>query len=254
MVPGSPPYREWAPPGALAAVAACLWESAEPSASATSEVVFPDACVDLVWDGRGAFVHGPDTIPVRVDRRPGGAFAGLRFRPGQAPPLLGSPANELRDRRLPLDNIWGAPSARELEERLAAAADLTAAAGLLAAEINNRLSSVPSADPRVPALVRRLGNTTGSRAAVRRAAAGLALGERQLHRHCLAYFGYGPKTLDRILRFQNLLARARDSREGLADLATAGGYADQAHLTRECRRLTGFTPSDLFKTGGPTGG
>ena len=37
----------------------------------------------------------------------------------------------------------------------------------------------------------------------------------------------------------------------LAELAAAAGYADQAHLTRECRALSGSTPAALagtFKT------
>jgi AraC-like DNA-binding protein len=32
----------------------------------------------------------------------------------------------------------------------------------------------------------------------------------------------------------------------LADLAAEAGYADQAHLSRECLRLTGLTPRDLL--------
>jgi AraC-like DNA-binding protein len=34
---------------------------------------------------------------------------------------------------------------------------------------------------------------------------------------------------------------------GLAALAGAAGYADQAHLSREARRLTGFTPSAILE-------
>ena len=37
----------------------------------------------------------------------------------------------------------------------------------------------------------------------------------------------------------------------LALLAVRAGYADQAHMTREARRLAGVAPSDLFKTGPP---
>ena len=55
--------------------------------------------------------------------------------------------------------------------------------------------------------------------------------------------GYGPKTLDRVLRFQRFLRRAGEG--DLARTAAELGYADQAHLTRECVRLSGVTPARL---------
>jgi AraC-like DNA-binding protein len=57
-----------------------------------------------------------------------------------------------------------------------------------------------------------------------------------------------PKTLDRILRFQRFLGLARQSAEPrLADLAFEAGYSDQAHLTREVRRLSGFSPATVLR-------
>ena len=59
-----------------------------------------------------------------------------------------------------------------------------------------------------------------------------------MHRRSLAAFGYGPKTLARILRFQRALALARAGTP-LAEVAVRSGYADQAHLAREVRALAG---------------
>jgi transcriptional regulator GlxA family with amidase domain len=75
----------------------------------------------------------------------------------------------------------------------------------------------------------------------------VGLSERQLLRRCIAALGYGPKTLDRIFRFQRFRAlAARRPNLGLARLAAGAGYADQPHLTRECVRLAGETPSVLL--------
>jgi AraC-like DNA-binding protein len=72
----------------------------------------------------------------------------------------------------------------------------------------------------------------------------LDISPRTLRRRCQEAFGYAPKTLDRILRFQRFLGLARQRAEPrLADLAFEAGYADQAHLTREVRRLSGFSPA-----------
>ena len=66
------------------------------------------------------------------------------------------------------------------------------------------------------------------------------LGARQLHRRSLAAFGYGPKTLARVLRLQRALALVRAGMP-YADAALAAGCADQAHLAREMRELAGTT-------------
>jgi transcriptional regulator GlxA family with amidase domain len=77
-------------------------------------------------------------------------------------------------------------------------------------------------------------------------AARAGLSERQLHRRCVGAFGYGAKTLDRVLRLQRFLALGRAApRASLAELAVAAGYADQAHLGHDCRALAGATPGDL---------
>ncbi|MEU4665925.1 helix-turn-helix domain-containing protein, partial [Micromonospora chalcea] len=71
------------------------------------------------------------------------------------------------------------------------------------------------------------------------------LGARALHRRSLTLFGYGPKTLARILRMRRALDLARAGAP-LAEVAARSGYADQAHLTREVRELAGLPPSRLL--------
>jgi AraC-like DNA-binding protein len=79
-------------------------------------------------------------------------------------------------------------------------------------------------------------------------AARLALSPSQLRRRCLHTVGMSPKALQRTLRFQGFLALAQAgvTATGTAGLAADAGYADQAHLNRECLRLTGLTPRDLL--------
>jgi AraC-like DNA-binding protein len=73
----------------------------------------------------------------------------------------------------------------------------------------------------------------------------LGFSERQLQRRFLTAVGYGPKVLQRVLRLRRFLTAAGFGLEGLAGAALGAGYADQAHLTRECRALTGLTPRQL---------
>ena len=80
-------------------------------------------------------------------------------------------------------------------------------------------------------------------------AAEVGLSLRQLRRRCQAVVGYGPKTLQRVLRFRRFLSRvdARPDVLDLAAIAAEAGYADQAHLTRECGKLSGLTPAALAR-------
>jgi AraC-like DNA-binding protein len=91
---------------------------------------------------------------------------------------------------------------------------------------------------------------------VRSLSSALGTSERQLLRRFDSAVGYGPKTLDRILRFQRFVARAplaARGEEGLARIAAEVGYADQAHLSRECVRLSGLTPARLVASRGERG-
>jgi len=79
----------------------------------------------------------------------------------------------------------------------------------------------------------------------------LSISERQLRRRCRATVGMGPKELQRVLRFHGFTARiqaAVDRAEpgDLAGWAVEAGYHDQAHLTRECRRIAGVTPGEFL--------
>jgi len=235
-------YAEWSPAPSLADRVVCTWATSVPADEPPREsVVLPDACMDLIWDGRALFVAGPDSGPVAVVQQPGSSVAGIRFRPGAAPGFLGVPASEFRDGHVALAELWRT-EAEPLEERLRAAASSEAAR----AALEEAVARTDPVDPAVGVVVRVLA------ASPRRPIAEVVgLSERQLRRRCTAALGYGPKTLERIVRFRRFLrlAEARPG-DGLAYLAALAGYADQAHLTRECVRLAGVTPRSLRERGG----
>ena len=101
------------------------------------------------------------------------------------------------------------------------------------------LAAAP-ADAAIAEAVRRLADP---RTRVEALAGDLGLSERQLRRRFDAAAGYGPKTLQRVLRFRRFLATADGD---LARAALDAGYADQSHLTRECTRLAGRPPGALL--------
>jgi AraC-like DNA-binding protein len=261
-------YSEWSPPADLSAAVACIWRGrvGDPSVLYTDRVL-PDGCVDVIWDGARLFVAGPDTGPVLLARSAARTFIGIRMRPGHAPGLLHCPASEVRDRRVDVAELWGVRRAAAVADQIAAAetGDAVAACGgaaaayegavaaLLARVVRRQLAARPSPDRLIDDLIASLrARKHASPGLIAALASDLGLTARSLHRRCTETVGYGPKTLDRILRFRRAQRMARSlPAPSLAALAAAAGYADQAHLTRECRRLAGLPPARLFASTAP---
>ncbi|MGW1675159.1 helix-turn-helix domain-containing protein [Streptomyces sp. NPDC002324] len=199
--------------------------------------VLPDGCMDLLWNDGRLLVAGPDTRAYVPAGHPSG-WAGLRFSPGTAPAFLGVPAHELRDRRVELADLWSPAVVRRLTVRVNAARD---PASGLEEVVLGRAAEVGRPDPVLRQIVADLdaGRTVAA------TADRLGLGARQLHRRSLVAFGYGPKTLARVLRLRRALALARDGLP-FAETAARTGYADQAHLARDVRELAGLPLGELL--------
>jgi AraC-like DNA-binding protein len=224
-------YREFKPPPDVAHIVRCLWLRSDQAGAA---LVLPDGCVDVVVRAGHATVAGADTGPVPVALGAGDVVAGVRFHPGSAAAALGVPADELRDRRVALEDIWGR-AGREVGER--AGEDPFA---LLTAVRGRLVTAAP--DARVRAAARRLDRVPAT--PVPELAADVSLGERQLRRRFAAAVGYGPKTFARVARFRRALHLIHAG-EPLAAAAAEAGYADQAHMTREIAALAGRTPAAI---------
>ena len=82
-------------------------------------------------------------------------------------------------------------------------------------------------------------------ATVAETAARTFVSERALQRRFAHDVGYGPKVLQRVLRFQRFMRELAAPRVELARAALLAGYADQSHLSRETRRLAGLSPRQL---------
>jgi len=223
--------------------------------------VLPDACIDLVWDGRLLFVAGPDTHAVPVED--GTSYVGVRFRPAAAPGLLGISSDALVDTRVDLAELWG-HAARELRQLLEDQPEQ--ALPFMERALCQRLAAAAEPDNVVTALVRELAaqpvlhdaedaeaddddfeDEAAPGFRLKAASAALGVSPRTLRRRCTTALGYGPKTLERILRFRRALRLLRQH-QPLAEAARRAGYADQAHLTNEAQRLAGTTPAVLAAT------
>jgi AraC-like DNA-binding protein len=243
-VVGESSYVEWAPAPALAAFASSVWiqqvgdrplaQRHEPHGGAEVRCVL----------GEVPRLLGPLRMSTYREIVAGGTVVGVRLRPGVLGGLVGLSADELLDQDVAGTDIWR--DLARVTDLLGEAATPRAALDELQSFIAHR-SGEP--DPLVDEAVRHLMPWHGSGPATLPAL--LSISERQLRRRCRAAVGVGPKELHRILRLQGFVARVRASidRPGAPEVALARwavetGYHDQAHLSRECRRLLGVTPGE----------
>lgn len=233
----------------------CLWFLDGDGGEMPSQRVLPDGCPELifhlgdVWSRRGddgvfrpqprAFLAGLLTRPLHLEPARRASVVGVRFRLAGLHGFVSTPLHRLADRDTPIEDLWGADG-EALADEIARRPDDDARAEAARAFLVARRT------PPDPDAVRAVGLLLEERGRLRTRALAERLGtsERRLERLFRARLGATPKTISRIVRLQEVL-RLRAGAPGLdgASLAALAGFADQSHLVREFRGLTGATPS-----------
>jgi len=242
-------YTETPPPKELAADVESFWTlRVDTSAEAYGHHIVSDLTVDLVSvNGSRAFVIGPPTAAHRLPLAPGISVEGARLRAGAARHVLDCAPAELLDRKVAIDDVLRAP--RDFTDQLSH--------GSLRALIPELLQRDAAADhsvgdSTVRSAIAWLG--ANSRSSIDDLSRQVNWSDRKLRRRFVDAVGMGPKLVQRIVRVQRALhlLRARTGRLALSGLAAECGFADQAHMTREVARFTGFTPSRLRSLAHPS--
>lgn len=143
-----------------------------------------------------------------------------------------------------------APDTATLHQRLRATENLHHRYALLEQWVRNALARAASADQAVTEACRLL--IADPRLKIDELARKFGWNARMIHRQFLGACGYGPKHFQRIMRIQRAIRVLHvEAPAGASDLAIAAGYADQAHMNRDFREITGFTPGRYFAIARP---
>ena len=248
----TPFYQEFPPAGDLRPFVACTWvRLVRQSGGQAPEAILPDGCADIMaYNDQRPLVAGPDAVTRRVQLRDGQVITGIRLRPGACRAILGCPAERLVNGSMLLSDI--ATGATELHRRLLLSDNLFTRLALLESWVRFALERATANDRAVIAACRMLG--ANPRIEIGDVARRLDWNARMIHRQFIAACGYSPKHFQRIMRMQGALRVAHSMPVArLGDLAAAAGYADQAHMTRDFRDITGFTPATYFADTAPPG-
>lgn len=255
MVPSLRPgavYVEWMPPRELRPAVFRFWagcQAADPSDRERERVV-PDGRITIAFDVGGpgwtghaprAFVVGP-TLRWASVRFPSPSHRiGLRLRRWSGGPVLGIPADELTDRVIPLEDLWG-PEAVEYASRIAEADTRSEQLELLERLLLERLETASGPDGPLAEALAHLHRSDGA-LSVSELAAASAVSTRHLQRLFRDAVGLAPKELSRHQRFRASVRLIHGQPSWpLHRIAYRCGFYDQAHFTREFRAFTGLTP------------
>ena len=219
---------------------------------------------DPVRSGRyarfsGAVVSGTYSRPFVCDVKQHHAIIGVHFRPGGALPFLGTPATELSNAHVNLEDLWG-PVARILRARLCEAATVRNRFQIVEEALLERWHEFPARHPAIEGAL-QLFNPTATRTSTRTAARELGLSQRRFIQLFAGNVGLTPKLLCRILRFQRARTLAENAersgggtRSGRkaatidwAETAVTCGYYDQSHLIKDFQDFSGLSPSQYIR-------
>lgn len=247
----TPSLRRYAPPAALTDVVRRFWVpvwSLPADVRSTQRVLQYPVC-QLVVGSDEAVLVGPDRRLGTRELAGTGWAVGVMLQPAVGAVLNGGPMTTMTDRQRDLAEVEALPDPAGLTRRVRAVMEpgpadterqreacaivATALATLLPVDdegmLVNRIVSEVEADPtlrRVSDVCERFGLT-----------------ERTLQRLTARRVGLTPKWLVQRRRLHEAAERLRaGDRVDLAAVAAELGYADQAHLTRDFRAVTGLTP------------
>ena len=208
-----------------------LWDSD----SAVPPAMFTDGWFMGVWTRRFLFEY-----PTRV------RLVGVHFKPWGMSPFVAMPAIELRDRWVPVDDVWQG-SLDRIRNQVGDIASAAETLRVVEEELRSRCAEAPS---RGLDLVQHAGaRLETSHGAVPVGALTDAAGVSGNHLATLfkSHVGVTPKRVARIYRFARLILSV-DPRHPVSwsELAQTAGYFDQTHFSREFKDFTGHTPAEFL--------
>ncbi|WP_106848717.1 helix-turn-helix domain-containing protein [Blastococcus sp. Marseille-P5729] len=204
-------------------------------------VLSTDDPIDVAFGGRrrryDVVVGGLHTSAATIHHGARQRGIQLAIDPLASRALLGVPASELAESVIDLDELWGDRAARLRDAAGSAdclADQCAAVAGLLSRDDVDGVR-------REVTIAWRLILRSGGRIGVQQLADSVGWSRRHLEQEFRRELGITPKQACRLRRFEHALSLVRNDAP-LAEAAVRAGFADQPHLTRDWRALTGTTP------------
>ena len=199
----------------------------------------------------GAVLVGAHSRYSVIDTEEQRGVLGVTFRPGGTWPFFGPAADEFQNAHIPLGDLWGS-AGRSLRERVLEGSSPHDKLARLERELLAQAVRPLDRRPEVDYMLKRL-SAPQDAISIEQLGERCGLSARRLTRLFAIEVGLTPKLYARIQRFDRMFQRLGDRHVEWSELAQVSGYFDQSHLIRDCKMISGFTPTELRSRWNGTG-
>ncbi|MCD9015153.1 helix-turn-helix transcriptional regulator [Parachryseolinea silvisoli] len=256
-------YRTHKPQGVLAEYVRFFW-SLEAQVELMNEPfahrALPDNCIELIFYCKGSLsisasggeegntfasgVFGQTQKFRQFRTRSNFTLFGVYLYPYIFKALFNLPAHYLCNEKVDSETLWGIEG-RTLEEQIISAHTNEQRIQLVSIFLLERVKTIRNQDR---AFVRHIKSVVDNNSlfSISSFAHDCNLSRRQFERKFKEFSGFSPKDFFDVIRFKKVLYEIEQRHKSLAQIAIDTGYYDQSHLTNEFKKLSGYTPKELY--------
>ncbi|MEQ8275436.1 MAG: AraC family transcriptional regulator [Deltaproteobacteria bacterium] len=196
---------------------------------------------------RGAWLSGAHHAYLSISAHADSAMFVVQFKAYGAYPFLHRPMSAFADRVVPSEALEDL-QLDVLRDALVAAEDAAARFAVADRWLDARYDASLRPSAAFVEVVDRLRDAPASK--LQDVLATYDASQKHLIDQFKRYVGLTPKSFQRVLRFNDVLAQMKERRTmSWADIAYRCGYADQSHFIREFKKFSGFNPTGFIERG-----
>lgn len=211
--------------------------------------IYDNETLKVIQTCRHAWVSGVRTQPITIPSGKGSRMLIVAFKKGKAFPFYPMPMNEIQNKVVNADMIFGRDSTR-LREQLLNASSIDGMFALVENFLLRRAGDALCTDNDSKCIRYVVSKITHQPNSLAFEQLREQIGYSQ--KHFIDLFkrqvGVPPKQYMKIMRFQKaILEIEKDTSVHWSEIALRNGFYDQAHFIHEFRNFSGFTPGEYVK-------
>lgn len=205
----------------------------------------PDPCVNMVFQENLQEVIGVISKRYSTTLKGKGSIFGIKFRAGAFSLFSDIKQSQLRDKSLPLTDIFG-DEILPLINKVGNAKDIKSKVSACEIFLERRKASSSRSLTRLTNLIEEIENNP-SVTKVCQLSERFDYPERNLQRLFKQMIGISPKWVIKKYRIQEVLSQFEDGNFNWQDLLETLGYFDQSHFNKDFKDFIGLTPKEYIE-------